>query len=70
MRGKHEVDFRDSLTGEGPYSLLALAIKFSWLNIARQLIIHGYNPNRLIKSYQSNQIYFIANSNLHIYTGG
>ena len=46
IRGKHEVDFRDTLTGDGPYSLLSLAILFSWINLACLLLRHGYNPNK------------------------
>ena len=46
IRGKHEVEFRDTLTGSGPYSLLSLAILFSWIDLACVLLRHGYNPNK------------------------
>jgi len=47
IRGKNETDFRQTMYGrEGPYTFLPLAIKYSWLHIARLLLYHGINPNK------------------------
>ena len=45
--GKNDHEFRSTLFNrQGPYTLLQLAIKYSWLNIARLLLRHGFNPKK------------------------
>lgn len=60
IRGKYESDFRESLYGRhGPYNLLLLAIKYSWLPIATMFVQHGFNINKfqihdILKNIKSN----------------
>ena len=60
IRGKNEDDFRETLYGRhGPYTLLLLAIKYSWLHIACMVLQHGFNPSKyqihdVLKNIKSN----------------
>lgn len=45
MGGKHDTDYRDTFVGDGPCSLLTLAIKYAWLSVACVILRHGFNPN-------------------------
>ena len=60
IRGKSKDNFQETLYGRhGPYTLLLLAIKYSWLHIACMLLLHGFNPNKyqihdILKNIKSN----------------
>ena len=60
IRGENKNEFRKTLYGRhGPYTLLLLAIKYSWLHIACILLQHGFNPRKyqihdILKNIKSN----------------